>query len=340
MDFNDRHFPWSFLGVLLAVLFGVFGVYTGLFYARTPQVRLETLGNVPVLSVREEVKDLVITFAGEDIRRTGKQLSLLTFQIRNSGRASVKTGDFDLARPLEISVDVGRIIRVELLSSSSPYLQQVLGTCPVDSARMVLPAFILEPNEYATWKVIVLHPTEQRPLLRISGKVAGVGDFELRDASSPSPENRAIPPWSGGLSVQLIRVGTYGLGLLLVILAITSATVIILGYARSYNRRRAFERARTARVARIRRLGDRGRMFGPLAILYELAGMDAVRAALVGSKDPLAVSYHFGRRLMRNGVKVTPDELARIFDAIREMPQDQREKDLQLLQEIESAERV
>jgi hypothetical protein len=65
----DQKFSWSFFGLVLSVLFFLFGLYATFIYEKKPKLVFEILSEAPVYDLREDVSKLDILFEGEDIRK-------------------------------------------------------------------------------------------------------------------------------------------------------------------------------------------------------------------------------------------------------------------------------
>jgi len=83
----DQKFSWSFFGVVVSVLFFLFGLYTTFIYQKKPKLTFEILSEAPVYDVRENVSKLDILFEGQDIRTNKQTLTLLTLRVLNAGNA-------------------------------------------------------------------------------------------------------------------------------------------------------------------------------------------------------------------------------------------------------------
>ena len=64
MQSIEQKIPWSFLGFLVGVTFGCFGIYSVFFYTKAPDLRVEIISSAPVFSIQENVQELDIIFKG------------------------------------------------------------------------------------------------------------------------------------------------------------------------------------------------------------------------------------------------------------------------------------
>jgi hypothetical protein len=123
----DNKFAWSFVGVLLALVFGGIGVYAGFFYERKPDVTFEVISNTPVFDVRENVSKLEVLFAGNNIKQSGQALRVITLRVINNGQQDILKTFYDENDPLGFSVVSGSLVEPpQLLYASNDYLARNL----------------------------------------------------------------------------------------------------------------------------------------------------------------------------------------------------------------------
>ena len=235
----DRKFPWSFLGFLTGVAFGVFGIYTVFFYAKAPDLKVELLSSAPVLSIRENVQDLEIMFKGTNIRQSHQALSLINIKLVNRGNVAIKSGDFDEKDPLILVVDEGEIVKADIIESSDSYLEKVYAETKLSIKTIRFPSFILEPSQFMSVRLLVLHSETVAPALSMKGKVANVGEIPVvLSKTEPSEQTTSSIAYSGDFVVQSIRVASYGIGTLAFLAAVIAIFVMIRDRLEMLHRRR------------------------------------------------------------------------------------------------------
>lgn len=214
----DKRFAWSFLGFLLAAIFGSISIYTEFFRVDRPSLIIEILNDTNVLDVKEKVNELKILYDDIDIQNLNKTLSVLIIRIRNSGGAPILNGYYDKKYPLRLSLSDGKFLKVEQATSTSDYLLNSAIPIIETEKTIMLPEIILEPGESYTIKSLILHAAESNINLNVSGKIAGVHKIELLRSSS---EETSISYWkevfNGNIFVQLVRLPTYFFGFILII---------------------------------------------------------------------------------------------------------------------------
>jgi len=211
----DRRFPWSLLGFLAGLIFGLFGIYSVFFYTKAPDLRAEIESSTPVFSLRENVKDLKIIFKGQDIKQAHKELTLINLKLINRGNIPIKPGDFDQKDPLTLFLQNGEIIKADILETSDSYLKKVFADTRKNPQCIQFPPFIMEPDQYLSIRLLTLHTENAAPTLIVTGKIANVRNVPVigiaSDERSPSKLTLAF---SGDFVVQFIRVFVYGISTL------------------------------------------------------------------------------------------------------------------------------
>lgn len=217
----DRKFAWSFLGVLLALLFGGITIQREFFSDFGPRLRYDILTSTPVLDVREDVSKLSVLFDGIDIRQQKKSLRVITVRVVNDSQRDILKGYYDEAEPLGLSISTGRIIRSDLVIGSNPYLKRQLVPWQQNDTTLVFPSVILESQEYFVVKLLVLHGEGKQPAITPIGKIAGIRTIPVAEAY----KQEASPPvlrqtFAGGILVQVIRLLAYPVGMIVVLVVL------------------------------------------------------------------------------------------------------------------------
>lgn len=228
-DSIDRKFPWSFLGFLTGVIFGVFGIYTVFFYAKAPDLKAEIQSSAPVFSLRENVQDLDIMFKGQNIRQSHKALTLINLKLINRGNVPIRPGDFDQKDLLSLSLKAkGEIVKSDILDASEPYLNKVFADTTKNNQSIQFPPFIMEPGQFISLQLLTLHDENEKPTLTISGKIANIPNIPVIEIAphAIAPSKKMIA-FSGDIVVQFIRVAVYGLGSLAILAGIMALFVTI-----------------------------------------------------------------------------------------------------------------
>lgn len=217
----EEGFPWGAVGVALSLLFGAAGLYLGIFYAKRPQLRFETLSSSAVYDVRENVPSLEIKFEGTDIRAQHRMLSVMIVRISNPSRVDILQAFYDPKEPLTITLPDARIIECKTQSATTEYLARNAQLAVTSEQSLSVPAVIFEAGQSFVVRLLVLHPESSYPSLVPSGKIAGIQKFEVIEAPKPSPNQSLFHAiFQGDALVQILRTITYGLAAIVALICV------------------------------------------------------------------------------------------------------------------------
>jgi hypothetical protein len=225
----DKRFAWSFLGFMLATIFGGITIYTEFFRVNTPSVVVEILSDANVLDVKEDINELKVFYGDVDIKSLNQTLSVLFLRVRNNGGAPILNGYYDKNYPFNITLLEGKFLKVEQLSATNEYLKSAAQPKIKTDKIITLPEVILEPSESYTVKVLALHSSNSNIEIDVLGKIAGTKEIKLAPLNSEKTE---LSFWNsvfyGDWAIQLTRLPIYFFGfifgLALIILPITFAS--------------------------------------------------------------------------------------------------------------------
>lgn len=238
----DRKFAWSFLGFVLAAIFGGIAVYTEFIRDTSPVLRYELTGNTKILDVKEDVAGLSIIYNNEEIRKSKKTLSVVTVKVINDGRSAILKSFYDPASPLGITIGSGQIIKAEIIDSSTPYLMNSTTARQLNPTTAIFSDVIIEPTEFFVVKLLVLNPENAVVTVVPIGKVANVKRILLQDAWSEKPkESFFTRAFSGSIWVQLARVPAYFVGFFILIISIFGPIAFVIDRIEKRHRRKVLK---------------------------------------------------------------------------------------------------
>jgi hypothetical protein len=222
----DRRFGWSFLGFVLAAVFGAMSLYTEFWKETTPRLEFEVLSNAPVLDVREKLPDLEVIYQSQDIAKSGKTLSVLLIRAVNRGTADILSTYYDGKSPVSLRIEGGSLIRANLADTSNSYLSEA-ARISADESSITFEPVILERDEWFIIKLLVLHNIASKPSVFANGKIAGMRNIPVV-LSSPALEKEGfwLKAFSGNAWTQLVRVPVYFLGTILTFILIMLGIVL------------------------------------------------------------------------------------------------------------------
>ncbi|MFH1527926.1 MAG: hypothetical protein ABIG69_14945, partial [Bacteroidota bacterium] len=154
----DSKFSWSFLGFVFAIIFGVIGVYTTVFYDKTTSIVYQITNNTNVLDIRERINKLDILLDGKSIQSTNQNLRIFNIKVLNNGDINILKNYYDSASPLGIKIANGEIVdQPYIVSASNDYLKNTVQLIRKNNDQLLFNEFILDKSEYFVIKLLVLH---------------------------------------------------------------------------------------------------------------------------------------------------------------------------------------
>jgi len=237
-----RKIPWSFISVALALVFGALTVYQAFFHQKSPAISVEILSNASVLDVKEEIAGLDIQYNKRDIRKSNEYLRVITVRIENTGNQSILKSFYDSKDPFGIKITKGKLIEEPtVLAANSDYIRNNLSP-KVDGNDVILFSdIIIEANQFFVIKLLLLHKQDGDPptIEKTVGTIAGLKSITILETPGEKPKKSIwAEAFSGSILIQVIRCGSYFLGMI-IIMVCTVAPPVIISDALSKNRRKS-----------------------------------------------------------------------------------------------------
>jgi hypothetical protein len=274
----DDRFSWAFTGVLVAVAFGIAGLYTALRENR-PNLVVEIENQADVLDVHRPLEDLKLSFRGQDIQQQNLNLRIFTVRVSNKGREDVLQGQYDQESPWGIKVSVGQIIEARLATNNSTYLASRIQPEITSTDTITLKKVIFERDRFVTLEMLVLHHKGSPPRILAFGKIAGQDEIAVVDQSGQRGRQGF---WSqvisGNLWVHGIRFGGYVVFLIALSLAVAGCFIIVSDI-------QEFTRKRRIRSVLIRMEGNDEKIVSVLKQTYIEQGPDGLVGLRKALKD-------------------------------------------------------
>lgn len=208
----DNKFAWSFLGFLMAIVFGAITLYLGFYKEIKPDLKFVITADSSVLDVKESLGNLDVIYENESLSEKRQDLRVITFKVINQGNAPILSNYYDVNNPVGFKVVDGRLAdEPKLINASNSYLKENLITKKSQDNKVILPNVILESSEYFELKILVLHELGKKPYIQSFGKIATVSSIDvLSDFSSENKISFLEKTFGGGIFSNLIRLFTYG----------------------------------------------------------------------------------------------------------------------------------
>jgi hypothetical protein len=166
--------------ILAAAGFSV-AIYSVWFYRAQPAVAFEVVSDTKVLDIHESIGALDVTYGGQSLKTSNKELRVLQLIVANTGRADITKDAFDLADPFGFQVPGGQILEPPLVSGSSDYLTHHASVKEPNSNTVLIAPIILESGEWMHLKLLVAMNAGDFATIQPIGKVAGVKSAAVVD---------------------------------------------------------------------------------------------------------------------------------------------------------------
>lgn len=249
---------WSWLvsptagGVVGIIGLGL-AVYATFIYERKPELSVSVESVSKVFDLHRPVGGLEVSYAGENLRSSKKNLWVLTVSIKNVGNSEVRKGDYDDRAPLGLEVLGATIAERPTLKAGVGYISKNL-SATVDGDRVLFSPVILEPGDSFEVALLLLGSKSARPAVLPVGKVAGIRSIALVTPESPK-SGKSI--WSQAVSAedflaQPLRWAIYFFGTIVVFVMVAVAVFAISSPFEKIGEKKA-ERERRRRVQDYRR---------------------------------------------------------------------------------------
>jgi len=220
----ENKFAWSFLGFLMAVIFGFITLYLGFVKENKPDLNYVVTADSSVLDIKEQLGSLDVLYEGESLSKRKQDLRFITFKVINQGNSSILSNFYDSNFPIGFNVKNGEMAdEPKLLSASNNYLEDKLVTTMNTKTNVSFSNVILEPNEFFEIKILVLHEVGKVPTIEAFGKIATIDKIEvLRNFSSVSELSFIEKTFGGGVLTNVFRLIAYGFMFIFVILVLVA----------------------------------------------------------------------------------------------------------------------
>jgi hypothetical protein len=173
---------WDFLksasgAAILAIVGFAIGIY-GLLVEHEAELRISGISLSTVFDIHQAVGGLEVSYAGENLRTSKKTLWSATLTMQNTGKASIRKGDFDELAPVGLLITNGEIVDKPTSNGSNEYINKNIRILATKNELTISP-IILEPNDFVRMNFLILGPEGAPPSIAAKGKIAGIRAIEL-----------------------------------------------------------------------------------------------------------------------------------------------------------------
>ena len=177
---HERSVPYTFISTILAVAGFVAAIYFSMFYEKSPKLDIEVMSQFSALDIKESVNNLDVIYDNNSLNAQGKSLTVIELKISNSGSASILRTYYDPDSKAGFKVNQGIIPEPPLLTSSkTSYAHDEIPVERLDNNSLLLPQLVMNPGDFYTIKVIVLHDSSKKPVISSFGVIAGTPKIEV-----------------------------------------------------------------------------------------------------------------------------------------------------------------
>lgn len=194
----------SLIGILIAVLFGTYGLYSTIQEDKT-EISFEVINEANVFDVHEPVNNLIISFEGEDIQEKNLNIRIITFKVQNIGNVNILQNYYDANEMWGARVNDGDIIRIKLVDSNSGYIKSNLQPRLYDTQTIEFTKTIFEKGDYFTIEILVLHDKDESPTIIPKGKIAGIDEIVAIKKPVEKEETFINDIFQGNFLINLTR---------------------------------------------------------------------------------------------------------------------------------------
>jgi len=129
---------------------------------------------------------------------------------------------------LGLSINSGEVIKAEVIAATTDYLRTNAGIRVHDPSNVEFSQVIIESNESFTAKFLILNPEQSTLTIFPKGKIAGVKKLLLADSTSDqTKETFLMKVVSGSLWVQVLRIPTYVIAFILLLIVIMAPVAYV-----------------------------------------------------------------------------------------------------------------
>ncbi len=237
-NFWSKRF-WQTAIAVTGLVSALIGIYSFIFQGRNQQLDFEILTNTNVLDINADITKLDITYDRSSLKSNNQSLRVVNLRIRNTGDEGILKSFYDNNDPLGVMITKGRIIeKPELVSTSNEYINKNL-TIRFDSlGKLTFSDIILEPNDFYTVKLLLLHVTKEIPEIHATGKIAGIQQINVVSLVQDAKEEKSFwqKTFEGTLLMQLTRGLAYTIAVIGIIVIIALSSDRISSYRKKQRR--------------------------------------------------------------------------------------------------------
>lgn len=220
----SKFYAWSFIGTIIGLIALAFYLNDKNRSTRQITVVIENVTNL--VKPRPRGLKIAVTIDGQNLSSDQHSVVLARVRIKNTGGSTILQGYYDTQKPLIIESPHARVFSPQIVKLSNDYLREAIPESLEHSHnRIFFPKVILEPQDEIVYEAIYVQEKvgSDQFSVRIQSKIGGTAIVYER--LRPQTENISGQAFSGSFFIQILRMISYGLAL---IVTFGSTTVISL----------------------------------------------------------------------------------------------------------------
>lgn len=211
----EGRFPFNLAGAFL----GASGLALTLWTLRPADpprghLELRVLSWARLIDVREDVATLQISFAGSDIRKEGRMLSVALLRLSNTGSVAIRESEFSDIDPPGFSWQGAEVVSFEKLGGSDDHLKRFFDVHRADSAtdrQFLINKAMLDRGASAEFKFVLLHEETLRPRLTATGKISDHPPLTaIQGTEAPPSDTLWVQVVGTAWTVRVLRLMFFG----------------------------------------------------------------------------------------------------------------------------------
>lgn len=218
--YNSRR-VLQIVGSLIGVFSAIIGIYVFYFEDKVVSLEYEVIANTNVLDINADVSKVDVTYNGASLKSKTQNLRIINLRIINNGTECILKSHYDNNAPLGVLMKSGKIIeRPELINTSNDYLKNQLKINYDSTGQVTFNDVILEPGQFYSIKLLVLHPSSTTPSILATGKIAGQNIIPIVSTLPKEEKSFWAETFGGGIISQFTRALCYTIAFLALIIGL------------------------------------------------------------------------------------------------------------------------
>lgn len=183
---------WEFVGVVLAIIFGLIAIYQFILGREVVALQIVVLSNTSLIEIEPSIVDEIsIEYQDQPV----DNLSLIQIKLENTGNQEIRVEDYD--RPITFTFPSEATIIEASVTDSSP--DNIGISFSLSDTSIELLPVLLNPGDSAVLRFLVLNiPAQTNDLpFSIDARIARISNIDVRNIISVDTDPSLALPISG-----------------------------------------------------------------------------------------------------------------------------------------------